>query len=153
MLSILTGLPENKAKDKNTCIDFSKSAGKKAICGTTTMKVYCAQLNLKPEIIFTNTETLPVPKYKIEGIFLATEGVITLNDCYKKLKGEPVENQDAITLAELLKQENEIIFITGTSRNQDVIFYKKNNLLPRDEIINKIIDILPSDKKITIKKV
>ena len=153
MLSILTGLSKDKVKDKNICIAFSKSVGKKAICGTTTMKVYCTQLNLKPKIIFTNTETLPVAKYTIEGIFLATEGVITLNECYRKLKGEHVENQDSIILAELLKKENEIAFIIGTAQNQDVIFYRKNNLLPRDEIINKVIDILPSDKKITIAKV
>jgi hypothetical protein len=153
MLSILTGLPEDKSKDKNVCVDFSKSADMKVICGTTTMKVYCEQLNLKPKIIFTNKETLPVAKYKIEGIFLATEGVITLNECYKKLVGKSVKNQEAIILAELLMEESDILFILGTVQNQDVIFYRKNNLLPRNEIINKIIDILPQDKKITVEKV
>lgn len=153
MLSILTGLPEDKSKDKSIFTDFSKCKGKKIICGTSTMKAYCKQLNLKPEITFINIKTLPVAKYKIEGIFLAAEGAITLNECYKKLKGKPVENQEAVILAKLLMEESEISFIIGTAPNKDMNLYRKNNLLPRDEIVNKIIDILPADKKINVRKV
>lgn len=153
MLYILTGLPKDKYKDKSIFTDFSNCKGKKIICGTSTMKAYCKHLNLKPEITFINIQHLPVAKYKIEGIFLATEGIITLNECYKKLNGQSIENQEAVMLAELLMKENKIIFIVGTAPNKDTNLYRTNNLLPRDEIVNKIIDLLQSDKKITAKKV
>jgi len=153
MLIVLTGLPKDKHKDKNIFINFAKSEGKKVLCGTSTMKAYCKQLNLKPEITFINIQTLPVAKYKIEGIFLATEGIITLNECYQKLEGKSAENREAVILSELLTKENEIEFIICSAQNKDREFYKKNNLLSRNEIINKIIDLLPSDKKITVKKV
>lgn len=150
MLSILTGLPEDKSKDKSIFSDFSKCKGKKIICGTSTIKTYCRILNITPEIILTYTDCLPEANYKAEGIFLACEGIITLNDCYKNLSGKSVKNKNAVILSDLLKKESELKFIIGTAQNGDSDFYKLKKLLPRKEIINKIIDILPNGKKITL---
>ena len=44
--------------------------------------------------------------------------------------------------------ENEINFVVGTADNGQHLFYKQNNLLPRTEIIKKIIELL-KDKKVT----
>jgi len=150
MLTVLTGLPKDKSKDKSILTDFSNSAGKKIICGTSTIKTYCRILNITPKIIITCENDLPEAYYKLEGIFLACEGIITLNECYKNLSGKTVKNKNAVILSETLKKENDLKFIIGSAENEDADFYKSKKLLLRKEIIDKITDILPDGKKITL---
>ncbi|MBQ3942990.1 MAG: hypothetical protein II669_01585 [Elusimicrobia bacterium] len=146
MLNILTGLPQNKEKDNVICNNFAKSVGYKIILGSSTMKMYCRELNIQPDIkIISATQS---PQYFITGIDIASEGVITLNECYKILSNKNSNNKQAFETASLLKRADEIKFIIGTADNKEQQFYKQNNLLPRIEIINKIIELL-KDKKIT----
>ena len=146
MLNILTGLPQNKEKDNIICNNFAKSVGYKIILGSSTMKMYCRELNIQPDIkIISATQS---PQYFITGIDIASEGVITLNECYKILSGKTSDNKDAVAVTTILTKENEINFIAGTADNGQHQFYKQNNLLPRTEIIEKIIELL-KDKKIT----
>ncbi len=150
MLTVLTGLPKDKSKDSSVLTNFYNLSGQKIICGTSTIKTYCRILNINPEIIINYDNALPEADYKIEGIFLACEGIITLNECYKTLSGKKVKNKNAVILSEALKKENELKFIIGTAQNEDLNFYKSKKLLSRKEIIDKIIDILPCGKKITL---
>ena len=50
MLNILTGLPKNKNNDNDICRKFVNSIGYKIILGSSTMKMYCRELNIKPDI-------------------------------------------------------------------------------------------------------
>lgn len=153
MLTVFSGLPADKHKDKNLIEKFSKSRGKKILCGTSTIRTYCRILNLTPEITINYTGFLPEAYYKIDGIALACEGLITLNDCYKNLSGKPVKNKNALILSDILKEEPEINFIIGTAKNPDSDFYKLKKLLPREEVINKIINLLDRGEKISVLKV
>ena len=149
MLNILTGLPKNKNKDNDICRKFANSIGYKIILGSSTMKMYCRELNIKPDIkIISATQS---PQYFISGIDISTEGVITLNECYKILSGKISDNKDAVKIVQILQKENKINFIVGTADNGELLFYKQNSLLPRSEIIEKIIELL-KDKKIIIEK-
>ena len=141
MLNILTGLPQNKKDDNTICNKFANSIGTKIILGSSTMKMYCRELNILPKIKTLSSEKTMV-RYFIDGIDIATEGVITLNECYKILSEKISDNQDAIDIAKLINQDNKINFIIGTADNGEHQFYKQNNLLPRTEIIKKIIDLL-----------
>ena len=146
MLNILTGLPKNKNDDNTVCNKFANSIGYKIILGSSTMKMYCRELNIHPDIkIISATQS---PQYFITGIDIASEGVITLNECYKILSGKTSDNKDAIAVTTILTKENEINFVAGTADNKQHQFYKQNNLLPRTEIIEKIVELL-KDKKIT----
>jgi hypothetical protein len=148
MLNILTGLPQNKKDDNTICNKFANSVGYKIILGSSTMKMYCRELNIKPDIkIIFETQS---PQYFINGIDFATEGVITLNECYKILLGKISNNKSAIEVVNLIKKETIINFIIGTADNGESLFYKQNNLLPRIEIIEKIIELL-KNKNITKK--
>ena len=150
MLNILTGLPQNKKDDTATCNKFANSVGYKIILGSSTMKMYCRELNIKPDIkIISATQS---PQYLINGIDVASEGIITLNECYKILSGNNSTNTLAMEVIKLMNKEDEINFIVGTADNGEQLFYKQNNLLPRIEIIKKIVELL-KDKKITIEKV
>ena len=140
MLTILTGLPKNNKKDSIACREFLEKKGRKAICGSSTMKMYCRELNIEPKIEIIN-EGLPQARYHIFDIDLASEGAITLNYCYKILKGNQTDNFEANILANLIKEHKDIHFIIGTAQT-DTSLYKQNNILPRIEITKKIIDYL-----------
>ena len=140
MLTILTGLPKNKENDSAVCQKFSNIKGKKAICGSSTMKMYCRQMSIEPKTEIINTET-PQVRYYIYSINLASEGVITLNECYKVLNGNNTTNLQANKLAKLIKENKDIHFIIGTAET-DTSLYMKNNIFPRFEITKKIIDYL-----------
>jgi hypothetical protein len=148
MIHILTGLPHNKNNDKNICINFSKSIGHKIILGSSTMKMYCRELNIKAKIEILETDDLPTPKYLIDGIDIASEGVLTLNEIYALLLNNKSTNTEAKRIVNLIKTDNEIIFTVGTANNKESEFYKQNNLLSRVEIIEKIVELL---KNKTIK--
>ena len=149
MLNILTGLPQNKNNDNAICTKFANSTGTKIILGSSTMKMFCRELNIQPDIkIISATQS---PRYFINGIDIATEGIITLNECYKILSGKTSDNKDAVETVKMLQKEDEINFIVGTADNGEHQFYKQNDLLPRTEIIKKIIELLKY-KKITIEK-
>ena len=75
---------------------------------------------------------------------MASEGAITLNDCYKILEGKFTNNFQANVLAKLIKEDKNIFFIIGTAQT-DTSLYKQNIILPRIEIIKKIIDYLKNN--------
>lgn len=144
MLAILTGLPKNKEQDFDICKSFSMIEATKVICGSSTMKMYCRELNLTPEIEIVNS-VVPTVQYTIPNICLATEGAITLNKCYQILKGSKDTSIEANILANLIKSNFEIHFYIGTAKT-DTSLYKQNNIYPRYEIINLIIEHLTSTK-------
>lgn len=150
MLNILTGLPLNKNNDNAICTSFANSMGHKILLGSSTMKMYCRELNIPHTIKTITTTKLPTATYLIKGITIASEGVVTLNECYKILSDKPSDNINAIEIVNLLKQENKINFIIGTANNGQHLFYKQNNLLPRVEVINKILYLL-TNKEISKK--
>ena len=148
MLNILTGLPQNKEDDNIICTNFAKSVGYKIILGSSTMKMYCRELNISSQIKILSPNISPTVKYVIPGINIANEGIITLNECYKILSGKISDNTSAIEVINLIKKEDVINFIIGTADNGEQVFYKQKRLLPRTEIIKKIVELL-KDKKVT----
>ena len=106
MIHILTGLPHNKNNDKNVCINFSKSVGHKIILGSSTMKMYCRELNIKAKIEILKTDNLPTPKYLIDGIDIASENLAASNS----------RIEDADMAEELVKfSKNQILSEAATS--------------------------------------
>lgn len=142
MIHILTGLPRNKNNDKNICINFLNSVGYKIILGSSTMKMYCRELNIKAKIEILEINNLPTPKYLIEGIDIASEGTITLNEIYALLLNIKSANTEAKQIVNLIETDDEISFVVGTASNKEFDFYKQHNLLPRLEIIKKIVKLL-----------
>ena len=144
MLTILTGLPKDKKDDIVVCKKLLTSNGKKAICGSSTMKMYCRELHIEPKIEIINT-AVPQVRYYIQNIDLASEGAITLNKCFHILKGNKDNDFQANTLAKLIKDNKDIHFIVGTAQT-DTSLYKQNNIFPRTEIIKQITEFLNSNK-------
>lgn len=154
MLNILTGLPKDRKKDFSVCAGFSQKTGQKIICGSSTMKMYCRELNINPKITLVNEDQfLSQAVYNIEGVDFSCEGVITLNECCKILIGLRSQNRQAFKLAGFLSQNRSIKFIVGTADNGDNETYRKNNILCRKEIIKKISDFLSVQHQISVEYV
>ena len=148
MLSILTGLPADEKNDKLFVERFMSVDAIKVICGSSTMKMFCRIQNIIPEIKIIFEKNIPVAKYKIENINLATEGIITLNSCYKYLINNKIKTiDDAVNLAGFFNKCQTINFFVGTAQNIDSNNYKNFGLLTRIEIVNKIVDFLKQKNK------
>jgi len=149
MLSILTGLPADKQNDKLFVQQFISIVATRVICGSSTMKMFCRIQNITPKIKIVFEKNNPVAKYEIENINLATEGVITLNSCYKYLIGEKIEFSDNIVkLVELFNKSQTINFFIGLSQNKDSVNYEQFGLFTRKQIMEKIIFYLKQKNKI-----
>lgn len=152
MLNILTGLPKDRKKDFKTCVDFSQKTGLKIICGSSTMKTYCRILNIEPRITVSFRGGLAEAVYEIEGIDLAAEGAITLNECHKILLGSASsQNGRARELAAFLRNGAGINFTVGTADNGDGAAYSKNNILRRKEIVCAIASFLSPSHEVSVE--
>ncbi|MDR2191636.1 MAG: hypothetical protein LBO62_01975 [Endomicrobium sp.] len=151
-LYIFSGVPASKEKDEAVIKNFLSLEGKKAICGSTSLKIFCRitgkTAKLKRESFIPGN----APEYEVDGLDFASEGVLTLNAFFGDLKNE-VPPSAAKNLSKLALEADEIIFITGGAENKlcGEDFFKSANVLPRDAIIDKIILSLRRAGK-TVKK-
>jgi len=148
-LYVLSGPPPLKENDELFIKKFLALDGKKAVCGSATLKIFCKatgkNATVKTESLFSKKST----RYDVDGLDYASEGVITLNSCLKDL-----QNSQPNALAKLMLEADEIVFICGGAQNNesDLILFKSENILPRNEIIDKIIDALRKFGKIARKE-
>ena len=150
-LYILSGPPASKDEDAKFICGFAALKGKKAVCGSDTLKIFCkitgACARLKPESLIPEN----LPEYKVLGLDFASEGILTLNAAFSDLK---IGAKKGRTLSKLMLEADEIIFITGGAQNKNYYadFCKRTNVLPREEIIDKIILFLIKAKKTALKQ-
>ncbi|MDR3112997.1 MAG: hypothetical protein LBU09_01305 [Endomicrobium sp.] len=151
-LYIFSGPPSFEEQDEIVIKHFVSLNGKKAVCGSTTLKVFCKitgeAAKLKPKsLVFGNP-----PEYEVSGLDFASEGILTLNAVFADLKkGAKLPK---LPLSNLILSVDEIIFITGDAQNKfyDADFYKRTNVLPRCEIIDKIVLLLKENGKTALKE-
>lgn len=85
-IDLFTGPPKDKNRDGEVIEEFMKSSGKKIICGGTAANIAQRELNrqLKVDLDYICEEVPPTAS--MEGIYLITEGVITLNKVVEIIK-------------------------------------------------------------------
>lgn len=157
ILCVLSGPPVSKDKDEAFVKRFLSMPGKKAICGSTTMDIFCKITGKKAEIDPTHYTELIPPEYTIEGIDFASEGAITLNQCFNILNDKEIIEKSSsapANLARLMVSADIIHFIEGKSVNEghDEAVFKQMGILPRKEIIDKISKELIKADKMIIKE-
>ncbi len=158
VLTVFSGPPLLKENDAAVVNKFLSLEGKKAICGSTTMDVFCRVTGKKADIDPAYYTDFVPPEYEIEGIDLASEGAITLNQCYNVMNESSIlENASTspAKLANLMLSSDIVHFIVGMSENKghDDIMFKQMGILPRKEIIDKICkELIKADKMIIIEE-
>ncbi|WP_125152529.1 SpoIIE family protein phosphatase [Clostridium rectalis] len=85
-IDLFTGPPKDKSKDRYVISEFIKGRGKKIICGGTAANIAERELKRKLEVNLNSTCKDIPPTASMKGIYLITEGVITLNKVIENLK-------------------------------------------------------------------
>lgn len=85
-VNIFTGPPREKENDKMVIKEFMESKGKKVICGGTAANIAERELNRKLKVNLDLLSKDVPPIATMEGIYLITEGVLTLSKALQKIK-------------------------------------------------------------------
>jgi len=120
--NILTGPPSEKKNDIPIIRKFMSFKGTKIVCGGTTSNVLCNVLNTKLIYKMGRSSMYTPPEFSINGIDLATEGAITLNQLYNVLDEDRklMNNDSPVTkLYDKLMVSDKIIFWIGTNNPID----------------------------------
>lgn len=94
IIDMFTGPPKDPSMDCNVVRTLVKSEGKKIVCGGTASTIVARELGVELEVdMKTMVEDVP-PIATIEGVDLATEGVLTLSKAVGKIKKfiDPFDN-------------------------------------------------------------
>ena len=141
VLNVATGPPFKKADDSEAVRRFMEMRGRKVICGSTTTEIF-ARILKTPAILKDpdSTDYFKPPSYEVQGIDLATEGAITLNQVYNIIEegAERLEARSSVSdLYRLLHASDTINFFVGTAANaaHRAISFKQMGVLPREAII------------------
>ncbi|AIO18482.1 Stage II sporulation protein E (SpoIIE) [Candidatus Izimaplasma bacterium HR1] len=84
-ISLFSGPPKDKEKDRDLIHDLVYSQGKKVICGGTAANICAREMNKEIETNFEYFDPSIPPYAKIDGIDLVTEGVLTINEAIRIL--------------------------------------------------------------------
>jgi len=156
-VNILSGPPSDKNSDSAFIEEFICSEGIKIVCGGSTSKMLARELKTHVEIE-EHTSLITPPKYRIQGITLATEGIITLNQVYNLLD----ENMDEFTqndspvleLLYYLKNADKIVFWVGDAEKIEArnVEFLQQGIINRHAIIKFIADKLIAEHKLVLIK-
>ena len=151
---IFTGPPYHVEKDKYYANTFKNFKGKKAIAGGTTANIISRELNIPVKSdISSDAGGLP-GIYKMDGVDLVTEGILTLTKTAEYLEENRPQNNAAGMLMKFMLNSDCIEFLVGAQVNK--AHYDPN--LPieieiRKNVIRKIAKILEENylKKVDIQ--
>jgi len=122
--TVLTGPPVDKSADKAVVNKFVRCAGFLAVCGGTTAKIVAHHLGGKAlEVDLATMKPDVPPSARIEGVDLATEGILTLTQANNLLNSggdkETVKFQTdgASALVRLCLDVDHVHFIVGMGVN------------------------------------
>ncbi len=114
--TIFTGPPTNRQDDSRYVRDFITSDGNKIICGGTTANIVAKVLGRQMTVGTSAASAFTPPSYNIDGIDLATEGAITLNQLYNIMDADRLlmDDSNPVTkLYDLVMASDKIIFYLG----------------------------------------
>jgi len=157
IVNLLSGPPDNKLMDDNLMNHFMKTRGIKVICGGSTSQMASRILNKKLESGNYDSNSISPPGYKMHGIHLITEGIVTLNQAYNLLDEEieysGTEQSAVFELVDLLRTADRINMFIGkaTSLAEYDISYKQRGILSRNKILQLIENKLIEKGKLVVK--
>jgi Stage II sporulation protein E (SpoIIE) len=139
IVNVFTGPPSDKTKDAEAVREFMEMKGKRVVCGSTTTEILARHLKVDVATVDVSLDYYRPPSYRMEGIDLACEGAVTLNQVYNILdeKEEKLEpNSPVSELYRLLHQSDTVNFFVGSASNpaHQAIAFKQMGILPREAV-------------------
>lgn len=155
IVNFLSGPPSDKTQDNIFVRKFIALQGKKVLCGGTTSHIVAKTLNRTMDIDMQSSNAFTPPQYYINGIDLATEGAVTLNQLYNVLDADRNlmdANSPVTKLYDVLLNADKIqMFIGGNNpASEESLDFIQRGIKPRKEIIPLLAEKLQSIGKLVI---
>jgi len=157
IVNLLTGPPQDKRNDAAFVSAFLENKGFKVVCGGTTAKMLARETNKKLEINEDNNSFLTPAAYRIEGINMVTEGMVTLNQVYNILDEDLSgidDDSPVYRLCEMLNLADRINIYCGTAVNKDEkhLMFRQQGLIARHDIVRLLLEKLTKKGKLLVMK-
>ncbi|MEL4105263.1 SpoIIE family protein phosphatase [Oscillospiraceae bacterium WX1] len=142
-ITMLSGPPSIKSKDRLFVERFMQSAGPRIVCGSTTAEILSRELKRDLLLKSAGTALGSPPEYQMDGVDMITEGAVILNQIYNILGEDP----DCFSCASpverlcaMMLKADVITFIVGRSVNSahTELVFKQLGIRPRDAAIRLI---------------
>lgn len=156
-VNIISGPPTDKALDDEVFKGFMAQEGIKVACGGTTAQILARELKKPLVMIDDSQNALSPPKYKIAGVSLVTEGIVTLNQVYNLLGEDTSDLMDESSVYELnhfLNMADKVNITIGHAENTGIgdIQFRQQGILNRKSIIPLVVEKLTQAGKLVVLK-
>lgn len=157
IVNLLTGPPQNQEHDKAFIDHFLSNAGFKIVCGGSTAKLLSRESGKKLSIHENEISHIVPASYRIDGIDLVTEGMVTLNQVCNILDEKIPDNTDqspVYELCRLLNLADRINILCGSAVNTEEshLIFRQQGLSPRQDIIHVLKRKLKAKGKLVVVK-
>ena len=146
-ITVFTGPPAKKQNDAEAVRSFMERGGLKVVCGSTTAEMVARERHVTVSVKDVSGAFHKPPSFEIEGIDLATEGAVTLNQVYNILdeRAETLDRNSSVSsLYKLLHASDRIDFMVGTALNpgHEGIVFRQMGMFPREVIVQLLAERL-----------
>ncbi|KPU46011.1 stage II sporulation protein E (SpoIIE) [Oxobacter pfennigii] len=156
-ITVLSGPPIIKSKDRDFIDEFMTYPGTRVVCGSTTAEILSRELKRDIKLKNAGTSFGSPPEYFMEGIDMITEGVVILNQINNILDENPGAfsyDSPVERLCSLMLKADVVTFMVGRAMNyahSDLIF-KQLGIRPRETTIRLIAEKLKEKGKLVVNK-
>lgn len=121
IISVLFGVPSDKSRDHAMMSAFFAEQGDHIICGGSTATAAACYLGKSIHVELDSADPQIPPIAHIEGVFLVTEGVLTMRRVHEILTNDdPACGSDGASLvARALRNATDIRFYVGLARSAE----------------------------------
>lgn len=156
-VTVLSGPPTYKSKDKAFVERFMNAPGKHVICGSTTAEIVGRELGREVLLMSSTISFSAPPEYYIEGIDLITEGAVALNQIYNILGEDTdkfVSNTSVERVCMLLRNADAVTLMIGRALNTAhlELVFKQLGIRPREATIRLLADKLRAMGKLVVEE-
>jgi serine/threonine protein phosphatase PrpC len=156
-VTMLSGPPSLKSKDRSYIERFLTKTGMRVVCGSTTAEILARESGKDILLKSAGTSLGSPPEYVMDGVDIITEGAVALNQIYNILGEDPerfTTDSPVERLCALLMKADVITFIIGRSVNNahmDLVF-KQLGIRPRAAAIKSISKRLKEMGKLIVEE-
>lgn len=155
VVTVLTGPPSDRGRDKDLVRRFMLDEGAKVVCGASTAEMVARLLGAEVTVEQRQVPSMAPPRYAIEGIDLVTEGAVTLNQLCNVLDADAdeLEPDTGVTaLRALLDEADRVNFLVGSARNPGhaPMRFRQMGMMARARIVPLIAEKLEEQGKLVV---
>lgn len=156
-ITMMSGPPSMKLKDRSFVERFMNSPGTHIVCGSTTAEILARELKREVRLKSAGTSFGSPPEYMMDGVDMVTEGAVILNQIYNILGENPDRfafSSPVERLCALLLKADVVTFMIGRSVNSahsDLVF-KQLAIRPRDTTLKLISEKLRQLGKLVVEE-